>query len=154
MQQISATQAKQTFGHLLEASSQGPVAIEKHGKIRAIVASPEFFSAASKQQAELVERKMVRLAQTMREQERLIKHQHIALNLATLSSAKAKALVRHAQAEVAKWQADRLCSRDYIEQWKKLLSLPLPELAKAMVSDLDGWGPALRQNSPWAGIAP
>lgn len=154
MQQISATQAKQTFGHLLDASSHGPVAIEKHGKIRAIVASPEFFAAASQQQAELAERKMVRLAQAMREQERLIKHQQIALNLVTLPPAKAKAWVREAQTVVAQWQADRLCSRDYIEQWQTLLQRPLPELAKAMVSDLDGWGPALRQNSPWAGVTP
>lgn len=154
MQQISATEAKQTFGHLLDAAAHGPVAIEKHGKVKAIVASPEFFSAASTQQAELAERKMVRLAQAMREQERLIKHQQMALNLATLPPAKGKALVRSAQTVVAKWQTDRLCSRDYIEQWQKLLSLPLPELAKAMVSDLDGWGTALRQNSPWAGITP
>lgn len=154
MHQISATEAKQTFGHLLEEAARGPVAIEKHGKVKAIVASPEFFSAASTQQAALAERKMVRLAQAMREQERLIKHQQVALTLATLPPAKGKALVSKAKAVVAKWQANDLCSRDYIERWQKLLSLPLPELAKATVSDLDGWGTALRQNSPWAGIAP
>lgn len=154
MQQISATEAKQAFGHLLDATARGPVAIEKHGKVKAIVASPEFFAQTNTQQTQLAERKMARLAQAMREQERLIQHQQTAVVLATLPPAESKELVEKAQAAVAKWQADRLCSRDYIQQWQKLLNLPVPELAKAMVSDLDGWGPALRQNSPWIGITP
>ena len=154
MQKISSTEAKQAFGNLLNATAQGPVAIEKHGKIKAIVASPEFFAQTSVQQAQLVERKMARLNQAMLEQERLIKHQKMAVSLATLPPAKSMELVRKAQTVAEQWQKNHLCSRDYIEQWQKLLSLPPQELAQAMVSDLDGWGPALRQNSPWTGIAP
>ena len=153
MQQISATEAKQTFGTLLDAATNAPVAIERHGKIKAIVASPAFFATASAQQGQLVERKMARLAQAIREKERLIKHQQVAVNLLTLPPRQGKALVKKALDIVAQWQSDRLCSLDYIEKWQALLHLPLPELAKAMVSDPDGWGPALRQNSPWPGIA-
>ena len=52
MQQISATEAKQTFGTLLDAATNAPVAIERHGKIKAIVASPAFFATASAQQGQ------------------------------------------------------------------------------------------------------
>ena len=154
MQQISATEAKQSFGHLLEAAERGPVAIEKHGKVTAIVAAPEYFSAADKRQAALSERKTARLAQALRENERLIRHQQLAVELATLPPAQGRQLVEKAKAVVEQWRAHQLCSRDYIDRWQTLLELPLPRLAQAMVSDADGWGPALRQNSPWPGLAP
>lgn len=57
-------------------------------------------------------------------------------------------------AVVEQWRTHQLCSSDYIDRWQALLELPLPKLAQAMVSDADSWGPALRQNSPWPGLAP
>lgn len=154
MQQISATEAKQTFGHLLEATEHGPVAIEKHGKVRAIMAAPEYFASADKRQAALAERKMARLAQALRENERLIRHQQVAVDLATLPPAQGRQLVNKAKVVVEQWRSQKLCSLDYIDRWEALLELPLPRLAQAMVSDADGWGPALRQNSPWPGLTP
>ena len=154
MQQISATDAKQTFGDLLDAAARGPVAIEKYKKIKAIVAAPEFFARASQEQARLAERHMARLQQSLLDKDRFIQHQQIAVKLLTLPARERRALIEKAQAVVAQWQAERLCSSDYIDKWQALLRLPAPELARALASDADGWGPALRQNSPWPGLAP
>ncbi len=52
---------------------------------------------------------------------------------------------------VARWRAEGLCSDDYIRRWSDILQLPVRQMAQAMGSDLDGWGQALRQNSPWVG---
>lgn len=150
MQRISSTQAKQSFGELLEAAVRGPVAIEKHRKIKAIMASPQHFSAASREEAQLAERRAARVNQALRERDRLIKHQRIAIDLLTLPAMKRNALIQGARAVISHWRDERLCSQDYIEKWQSLLELPLGEMAKAMTSDAEGWGPALRQNSPWS----
>lgn len=152
MRQFSSTQAKQSFGELLEAASLGPVAIEKHGKVKAIVASPEIFSAADRTQIELAQRRAARLNQTLVEKERLITHQKIAISLLTLPAQQRRTLIRQARAVVGRWRAGNLCSKDYIDRWQSLLELPVDELAAAMTSDAEGWGNALRQNSPWTTI--
>jgi hypothetical protein len=110
MQQISATDAKQTFGDLLDAAARGPVAIEKYKKIKAIVAAPEFFARASQEQARLAERHMARLQQSLLDKDRFIQHQQIAVKLLTLPARERRALIEKAQAVVAQWQAERLCS--------------------------------------------
>jgi prevent-host-death family protein len=46
MKRITATQAKQNFGELIEhAQREGPVAIERHGRVVAYVVSPEAYAA-------------------------------------------------------------------------------------------------------------
>lgn len=152
MRQFSSTRAKQSFGELLEAAARGPVAIERHGRIKAIVASPQTFHAAGAAQADLAQRRAARLNQTLLEKERLIRHQKVAIQLLTLPARERRALIRQARAVVERWRADNLCSRDYIDRWQSLLELPIDELASAMTSDADGWGNALRQNSPWAAV--
>lgn len=154
MQQVSSTQAKQAFGELLKAAEHAPVAIEKHQKIKAVMVSPEFFSGAGKEQALLAERRIAHLNQTLLEKDRLIRHQRIAVDLLTLPDKDSRAFVDKALAVVEQWRSKQLCSQDYIDRWQTLLSLPAAELAKAMTSDTDGWGPALRQNSPWPGVRP
>lgn len=42
---FDATSAKNRFGQLLAAASQGPVAIERHGRVVAYVVAPEAFPA-------------------------------------------------------------------------------------------------------------
>ena len=42
-------------------------------------------------------------------------------------------------------------SADYIQRWSDILQMPVKSMAAAIVSDQDGWGNALRQNSPWVG---
>lgn len=151
-QPFTASQAKQRFGELLKAVAHGPVSIEHHGKVRAIVATPELFHAAQTPSPDaLAERKLARLNQALVERDRLIRHQHIALQLLTLPAPARQALLDQARTMVGRWRTEQLCSSDYIDRWTHLLALPVPELAQAMVSDMEGWGTALRQNSPWAG---
>ena len=115
--------------------------------------SPEYSAEAGHQDARLAERRAARMSQTMLEMDRLVRHQRIAIDLLTLPATERKALMQRARAVVERWQTDGLCSRDYIERWQALLALPPRELALAMTSDADGWGAALRQNSPWSGMA-
>ena len=46
MEQFASTSARQSFGKLLKAAGNGPVAIEKHGKVQASIMAPEFLEAA------------------------------------------------------------------------------------------------------------
>jgi hypothetical protein len=62
------------------------------------------------------------------------------------------AMIGEALKVVERWRRERLCSDDYIDRWSEILRQPVREMAITMVSDADGWGPALRQNSPWVGL--
>ncbi|HSW05114.1 type II toxin-antitoxin system Phd/YefM family antitoxin [Aquabacterium sp.] len=152
MEQFSSTRAKQSFGELLKAAALGPVAIERHGKVQAIVAAPGYFTGVSAAQDEQASRRLARANQSVVEKDRLIRHQRIALDLVTLPADERDRMIEQALAVVQRWRQERLCSSDYIERWSALLKLPAVALAMAMVSDADGWGPALRQNSPWVGV--
>lgn len=147
MQHVTSTRAKQAFGELLDSAVREPVEIRKHGKVRAILASPEHFASASP----LALRRAAREHQAAVEQARLLKHYRVALSLLTATPSRRAQWVAQARAVVARWRSEGLSSRDYFERWEALLSLPNKELAVAMTSDLDGWGDALRQNSPWIG---
>ncbi len=152
MERFSSARAKQCFGQLLKAASEAPVAIERHGKVRAIVGAPEFFSPAQAGHDELAVRRLARLNQAMTEKDRLIRHQRIALDLVTLHRKARDDMIRSALAIVDRWRQEHLCSRDYIDRWSEILRLPARKMATAMISDLEGWGTALRQNSPWVGV--
>lgn len=155
MEQFSSTQAKQNFGQLLKAAALAPVAIERHGKVQAMVGAPEFFltsSTTTKDQEVAAARRLARLNQTVIEKDRLIRHQRIALDLTILPTQARNKMIGSALAVVERWRQEQLCSRDYIDRWFAILRLPPKEMASAMVSDADGWGTALRQNSPWVGV--
>jgi hypothetical protein len=152
VQQFTSTQAKQHFGELMKAAELGPVAVERHHKVQVIVVKPDQFAASTPAASLQAERKLARLNQALVERDRLIRHQQIAIDLLTLPAAESRQLIKQAKAMVARWREAQLCSADYIERWSGLLALPLKELASAMVGDLDGWGSALRQNSPWVGV--
>jgi prevent-host-death family protein len=144
MKKMSSSEVKNQLGALL-ATLEEPVCIERHGKPVAYL-----FSAADRPLSEqAVERRIARLAQAGVEKDRLARHQQIAVELLVSPRKTAQVRIRAAQAEVDRWQRDGMCSRDYIRRWRKLLALPVAELAQAMSSDLEGWGIALRQNSPW-----
>lgn len=169
MQQMTASHAKQNFGELLDALAHGPVAIERHKKVKAIVCSPEAFKAqivggvggAGEAVQEsmppggqlLAERRAARAAQLLVDKERLIKHQRVAIELLLMPEAKQRALIEQARAEVARWRRERLCSPDYADRWDELLARPVADLARAMASESLEWGVALRQNSPWHVVA-
>lgn len=152
MLQFSSTQAKQCFGQLLQASVSGPVAIEKHGKVKAILASPERFAQAQQQGVQQESRLVARMRQAAVEKDRLIRHHRIALDLALFPADRARALVQQARGMVEKWRDGHLCSSDYIERWEQVLNLAPKKMAEVIVSDMDGWGTAMRQNSPWVGV--
>ena len=152
MKQLSATRAKQNFGELLNAAAVEPVAIEKHGKVQAIVAAPQFFKSAQTNADGIAARRLARLGQTVVENNRLIRHQRIAFDLVTAPAAQRKKMIARAREIVDRWRREQLCSLDYIDRWSAILLLPEREMAVQMTSDDNAWGPALRQNSPWVGL--
>lgn len=97
-------------------------------------------------------RKLARLRQSIAEKNRFIRHQKVAFELATLPADQCQNLVNDAKAIVLRWRAEHLCSSDYIEMWERILFMNPVEMAETMISDMDGWGSALRQNSPWIGL--
>lgn len=97
-------------------------------------------------------RAAARLQQACIEQSRLMRHQRIALDLATFPHDAASQLIEQARQVVKRWKHEHLCSKDYIERWESILNLPPKEMSETIVSDMDGWGSALRQNSPWVGL--
>lgn len=147
MQFVTSTQAKQSFGELLEATANGPVEIRRHGKVKAILTAPGHFMPCGANDA----RRVARERQAAVEQARLLKHHQVALALLTATPANRALMVRKAREVVRRWRDEGLSSSDYVQRWTTLLALPVKELAVAMTSDLDGWGNALRQNSPWIG---
>ena len=149
MRRFTATQAKQSFGELLRAAQDGPVAIERHHQVQAIMASPDRFAQADELDARRAARRLARAQQDIVERDRLIKHQQLAIELLTQPAAKRQALIRNARAVVEQWRTRGLCSADYIDRWTRLLALPPRELAQAITGDAEGWGTALRQNSPF-----
>lgn len=145
--------AKQNFGELLEAVAKGPVAIERHKSIKAIICSPGTFYATVEGHASpvraLEDRRAARAAQQLVEKNRLIKHQKLAIDLLLMPEAKRQKLTARAHAEVLRWRRDRLCSTDYADLWDELLDRPIGDLTETMCSETHAWGAALRQNSPW-----
>lgn len=147
MDKVSASVAKQNFGNVLERAATGPVAIEKHGKLVAALVPADWLERANL----LDDRRQAREQQKQVEQNRLMAHQQIAIELLSDKSRKQQ-LLDAARKEVRRWSEQRLCSQDYIDRWSKWLSLSPAALAREMCSDANGWGKAMRQNSPF-GVA-
>ncbi|PIW07327.1 MAG: prevent-host-death protein [Comamonadaceae bacterium CG17_big_fil_post_rev_8_21_14_2_50_60_13] len=147
MRTITASQAKQNFGALLGELSHGPVAIERHHKTVAVVMLPE--SVASVPDP----RQAARTAQKQLELQRLMRHQQWALSLLCATPSARQKQLKAARQVVKRWQDEQLCSADYIERWQQWLACPVSELAKFMCGDAHGWGPAMRQNSPFTSLA-
>lgn len=154
MYRMRASQAKQSFGELLRRAAHEPVAIERHKRIEAIVMPPGALPPDDSRALELAERRLARARQQLMEHERLIRHHRIALDLATLPAAGRRRLIAQARSRVAQWREKGTSSRDYIDRWTEILALPPAQVARAIVSDLGGWGTALRQNSPFHGMLP
>ena len=154
MKQMTSSRAKQNFGELLDAIERGPVAIERHKKVKAIVCHPDTFHARSSAEKLLAERRTARAEQLLVDKDRLIKHQKLAIDLLLMSKAKRVRLIQRAKEEVQRWRIDRLCSPDYADRWEGLLDQDVDTLARAMSSDSLEGGTALRQNSPWHLVLP
>jgi hypothetical protein len=143
MQTFTASQAKQNFGALLSQLAHSPVAIARHHKTVAVVMLPAVAAALPNP------RLQARADQQQREQQRLMRHQQLAIALLCAPPRQQALQLQAAQAVVARWASEGLCSADYIARWQAWLALPLQQLAPLMCSDAQGWGPAMRQNSPF-----
>lgn len=142
MNEMTATYAKQNFGDALRAAEQAPVAIKKHGRVIAVLVAPEAMGD---------ERQLARERQATVELRRLVKHQRIAMAMLSEPS-RAPRMIADAHAVVDQWEREDSCSKDYIVAWRRLLNLPPEKLAARMCEDLNGWGNALRQNSPFRAL--
>lgn len=143
MMMFSATAAKKNFSEALDQAEKEPVGVHRHGKTVAML-----IPASSFVDHKRLEKQLARAEQRNIESHRLVKHQKIALQLVVDPDAAAP-LIRQATETVSRWEREKLCSHHYIDRWHHLLALPVRELAQEMCGDMDGWGKALRQNSPW-----
>ncbi len=150
MKSVSASEAKQNFGELLADAAKAPVRIVRHGKAVAAMVPADWLE---KHAAQVDPRLAARAAQRQRDLAREDKHRRIALALLMASPRERKAMIEQAQNMVDRWQADQLCSQDYIKGWRAWLSLPALDLAKAMTSTDDAWAKPMRQNSPFVLVA-
>jgi antitoxin (DNA-binding transcriptional repressor) of toxin-antitoxin stability system len=144
MNNISASEAKQNFGMALARAATEPVGIERHGKLVAALVPPQWLEGAHLLDA----RRRARQDQKQIEQNRLMAHQRIAIRLLSDPEDKRR-LLASARQEVKRWSEQKLCSLDYIERWTEWLALPAAGLVDRMCSDANGWGVAMRQNSPF-----
>ena len=146
MDSVAASHAKQNFGEVLARAAHGPVGIERHRKLVAAIVPPHWLARHGAQD----ERRAARAAQREVEVARLVAHQKIGIELLCASAAERRRRIASASREVDRWEAGRLCSRDYIDRWRDWLAQPLPKLVRLMCSEAQGWGTAMRQNSPFA----
>jgi antitoxin (DNA-binding transcriptional repressor) of toxin-antitoxin stability system len=149
MDLVAASHVKQNFGEVLARAAVGPVGVERHRKLVAAIVPPEWLA----QHDARGDRVRAREAQQQVEQQRLMRHQRIAIDLLCAAPARQRASVAAARREVDRWEEGQLCSEDYIRRWREWLSLPVRELALCMCSDAQGWGRAMRQNSPFTAVA-
>ena len=52
------------------------------------------------------------------------------------------------------WKDKQLCSPIYIERWSQILDAEPQQVAQSLLAMDDEWGPALRQNTPFAMAMP
>jgi antitoxin (DNA-binding transcriptional repressor) of toxin-antitoxin stability system len=151
MDTVAASHVKQNFGEVLARAAQGPVGVERHRKLVAAIVSPQWLS----QHQAVDERHAARAAQQQVELQRLLAHQQLGIALLCESPQQQRKRLEAALREVDRWEERQLCSVDYIQRWRAWLALPVKELVQRMCSDAQGWGRAMRQNSPFAaaGIA-
>lgn len=145
---VAASRVKQNFGEILALAANSPQGIERHGKLVAALVPPEWLS----RQSSLDERQAARLAQQQVELQRLMKHQSIGIALLCGTANEQHRQLAAAVRETDRWQADQLCSADYIARWRDWLALPIKQLVQQMCSEAGGWGNAMRQNSPFSSL--
>ena len=114
----------------------------------AALVSPEWLG----RQSGLDERRAARAVQQQVDQQRLLAHQAIGIALLCSTAAEQRSQLARAAQQVDRWQAQQLCSADYIALWREWLALPLKQLVQRMCSDAAGWGNAMRQNSPFSAL--
>ena len=145
MDTVAASHVKQNFGEVLARAAQGPVGVERHRKLVAAIVPPHWLS----QHGAMDERRAARAAQQQVELGRLMAHQQLGIELLCAEPAQLRRYIDAARREVDRWQDRQLCSADYIARWRAWLALPVKQLVQRMCSEAEGWGRAMRQNSPF-----
>ena len=145
---VAASRVKQNFGEILALAASAPQGIERHGKLVAALVPPDWLG----RQSGLDERRAARAVQQQVDQQRLLAHQAIGIALLCSTAADQRSQLAGAAQQVDRWQAQQLCSADYIARWRQWLALPLKQLVQRMCSDAAGWGNAMRQNSPFSAL--
>jgi hypothetical protein len=151
MDMVAASHVKQNFGEILARAAQGPVGIERHRKLVAAIVPPHWLS----QHDALDERRAARAAQQQVEIKRLMAHQQLGIELLCMEPAQLRRHIEAARREIDRWEEMQLCSADYLARWRAWLDLPVKQMVQRMCSPAEGWGRAMRQNSPFvaAGLA-
>jgi antitoxin (DNA-binding transcriptional repressor) of toxin-antitoxin stability system len=151
MDTVAASHVKQNFGEVLARAAHGPVGVERHRKLVAAIVPPQWLL----QHQAPDERRAARAAQQQVELHRLVAHQQLGIELLCASPPQQRKRLEAALQEVDRWEERQLCSADYIQRWRAWLALPVKQLVQRMCSDAQGWGRAMRQNSPFtaAGVA-
>jgi len=145
MDMIAASHVKQNFGEVLAQAARGPVGVERHRKLVAAIVPPHWLS----QHGALDERRLARAAQRQVELNRLMAHQQLGIELLCAEPAQLRRHIEAARREIDRWEERQLCSADYIARWRAWLELPVKQLVPRMCSEAEGWGRAMRQNSPF-----
>ncbi len=145
MDSVAASHVKQNFGEVLARAASEPVGVERHRKLVAAIVPPHWLARLEA----VDERRAARAAQQQVETQRLLAHQHLGIELLCSAPAQQRKQVAAALREVDRWESQRLCSSDYIARWRAWLALPLGQMVQRMCSDAEGWGRAMRQNSPF-----
>jgi hypothetical protein len=94
----------------------------------------------------LEQRRLARQEKARRDVELMRLH---VLAADAMTGSQARQVRERALSKVAAWEEKGLCSRYYIDEWRRILSLPPPEMRQAMLDRADDWGIALRQNTPF-----
>ena len=150
MDTVAASHVKQNFGEVLARAAQEPVGVERHRKLVAAIVPAHWLSRYEA----LDERRAARAVQEQVELSRLVAHQRLGIELLCAQPPQRRRRIDAAQREVDRWQAQQLCSADYVARWRAWLSLPVKQLVQKMCSDAEGWGRAMRQNSPFTAALP
>jgi len=93
----------------------------------------------------LEQRRLARQAKARHDEELRQFHVQVA---DAMNGSEAQQMRERALLSVHIWQEKALCSRYYIDEWRRILNLPPQALRQAITRD-DGEGIALRQNSPF-----
>jgi len=145
MDTVAASHVKQNFGEVLARAAHGPVGVERHRKLVAAIVPPQWLL----QHQPVDERRAAREAQQQVELRRLVAHQQLGIELLCAPPQQQRKRIEVAMHEVDRWEAGELCSADYIQRWRAWLALPVKQMVQSMCSDAQGWGRAMRQNSPF-----
>jgi transcriptional regulator with XRE-family HTH domain len=105
-------------------------------------------SAAPRGAQAAAETRLAREQERVRRLERRVAHAALAARLLADQRA-ARPLIEQARAVVDRWEREHLCSRHYIERWRRRLSGSVDRVAGALVRN-DDWQDALFQNTPWS----